>query len=265
LEVTLAIVAIVAVVVLTIVTFGVGAALLAVAIGIVAGGVVGGLAAAQKGGDWKDIATGALVGGAVGGWAAFGSLYAGGAVAGLIGQQGTLFGAIVAGGVNGAINGTAMGFAAGYAGGLGTPDEVWTRMWQGALVGFVAGAVIGGVAHTISPPTKSLPNSVRDAYRVPEQAPAPTPQGPTGASQPPWATTPPPTTELGAAEKVGSGLAGKGASAAGGWVAKVLLTTPATKIALQVLVVDAAAGAWDLGYVRWILEKIGKVETSGST
>jgi hypothetical protein len=31
-----------------------------------------------------------------------------------------------------------------------------------------------------------------------------------------------------------------------------------------VLVVDAAAGAWDLGYVPWILEKIGVVKTSGS-
>ena len=260
-EIALAVVAIVAVVALTIVTFGVGAALLAVAIGIVAGGVVGGLAAAQKGGDFEDIVTGALVGAAVGGWAAFGSLYAGGAVAGLIGQQGTLAGAIVAGGVNGAINGAAMGFAAGYAGGLGTLDEVWSKMWQGALVGLVAGAAIGGLAHAISPPTKSLPGTVRDAYRVnPAEAPPPAQPPPGGGAAPGPLVAPERVTELGAAGQVGGGLVSKGAGAAGTWVGKTLLTTAATRLAVQVLVVDAAAGAWDLGYVPWILDKIGVVE-----
>lgn len=260
-EIALAVVAIVAVVAITIVTFGVGAALLAVAIGIVAGGVVGGLAAAQKGGDFEDIVTGALVGAAVGGWAAFGSLYAGGAVAGLIGQQGTLVGAIVAGGVNGTINGAAMGFAAGYAGGLGSLDEVWSKMWQGALVGFVAGATIGGLAHAISPPTKSLPGTVRDAYRVdPSEVPPPAQPSPGGGAPPGPLVAPERVSELGAVQQVGTGLVGKGAGAAGTWVGKTLLTTAATRIAVQVLVVDAAAGAWDLGYVPWILEKIGVVE-----
>ena len=133
-------------------------------------------------------------------------------------------------------------------------------MWQGALVGLVAGAVIGGVAYAVSPPTKSLPSTVRDAYRSPGEVPPPAQPVPAGGAPPGPLTAPEQVTELQAAGQVGGGLLSKGAGAAGTWVGKVLLTTPATSIAIQVLVVDAAAGAWDLGYVPWILEKIGVVE-----
>jgi hypothetical protein len=134
-------------------------------------------------------------------------------------------------------------------------------MWQGALVGFVSGAVIGGLAHAISPPSKSLPGTVRDAYRTnPAEAPPPAQPPPGGGAPPGPLVEPERVTELGAAGQVGGGLVSKGAGAAGTWVGKTLLTTAATRIAVQVLVVDAAAGAWDLVYVPWILEKIGVVK-----
>ena len=90
------------------------------------GGVVGGLAAAQKGGGTEDIFEGVLVGAAVGGWAAFVSVVGGGAGAGVAraARQSGFWGAVIAGAVNGAISGAAMGFAAGYAGGKGSLDDV---------------------------------------------------------------------------------------------------------------------------------------------
>ncbi len=201
--------------------------------------------------------TGALVGAAVGGWAAFGSLYAGGAVAGLIGQQGTLVGAIVAGDVNGAINGAAMGFAAG------TP-EAWAPSTK-------CGPRCGREPWSAS--SRARPSADWPTRSVPPRSPCPGPCGmPTGlrlrshlptvtrrGSPPGPADDSAPRGHRARGGRSGRhGPAGKGAGAAGSWVGKVLLTTPAT---------HRRPGPrrrrrrrrWDLGYVPWILEKIGVV------
>jgi RHS repeat-associated protein len=141
LEALVAVVAIVALAVVAVATLGVGLALLGVGLAMVAGGVVGGLAAAKKGGNFGDILTGALVGAAVGGWAAFGALYAGGALASGLGIGGQ-WGTILAGSVNGAVNGTATGFSAGFAGGKGSLDEILNQMWAGALAGAMTGSLL---------------------------------------------------------------------------------------------------------------------------
>ena len=134
---------------------------------------------------------------------------------------------------------------------------------EGYLDGLVTGAVIGGVAHAISPPTDSLGKTFTDAYKTPQQAPPPA-QAPGGGSQPPWGPPPPTTSGLEAGQQVGMGLAGKGAAAVGGWGFRAFLTSELTRQAAQVLIVDSAAGAWDLGYVPWILHKIGEVKVSGT-
>ncbi len=141
LEAFVAVVAIVALAVVAVATLGVGLALLGVGLAMVAGGVVGGLAAAKKGGNFGDILTGALVGAAVGGWAAFGALYAGGALASGLGVGGQ-WGTILAGSVNGAVNGAATGFSAGFAGGRGSLDEILSQMWVGALAGAMTGSLL---------------------------------------------------------------------------------------------------------------------------
>jgi len=126
-------VAIVAVVVLTIVTFG-AAALIAVGIGMVIGGVVGGIAAYQAGGD---VLLGVLVGMAVGGAAAFAGAGIGAGIAALIGNG--LAATLIAGTLSGAVGGAAMGFTAGFAGGAGNAQTIFDRMWRGALVGAITG------------------------------------------------------------------------------------------------------------------------------
>ncbi len=146
------IVAIIALVALTIVTvgaFAAGAAALgtAIIVGVVAGGVVGGITAARsKNHDGWDIVGGILVGMAVGGWAAYGGGLAYAAIAKAM-TVGILSGA-VAGGVSGTINGAAMGFAAGFA----AQDEITTvllRMAEGALLGLVSGAALGALTGAV--------------------------------------------------------------------------------------------------------------------
>jgi hypothetical protein len=203
------------------------------------------LAAAKNGGDLGDILTGILVGAAVGGWAAFASVYAGAAVAAKLGVHGVLEG-LIAGGVNGAINGAAMGFAAGFAGGKNNGlMDVLSKVLQGALVGLVTGAALGALSAAIKPPTQSIQEGARNevnAWSHPT-----TPQAPSGnaglaselgrgaASAP----GPMPLSELGTRElgRIG-GIVGPHAAYAGAQVAGIL--------AVQVFVVDAASGAWDL-------------------
>lgn len=131
-------VAVVAVVVLSVVTFG-AAGIIAVGIGMAIGGVVGGIAAGNAGGD---ILLGVLVGMAVGGAAAFAGLGIGAGMSALFGAN-SFLATVLTGTLSGAVNGAAMGFAAGFAGGQGTAGEIWEKMWQGALVGAIFGLVSG--------------------------------------------------------------------------------------------------------------------------
>ncbi|XP_039508020.1 GTPase IMAP family member 8-like [Pimephales promelas] len=126
----------------------------AVAVGIVAGGVAGGLLAnAYFGGAVAKIAVcgaGAIIGGAGGGGGASGTVAGavGGAVAGaatvgavggaVAGALGGVVGGIVSGAVGGIASGTAIGTAAGAVGGVVGGTVV------GAVAGAVGGAAVGG-------------------------------------------------------------------------------------------------------------------------
>lgn len=258
----LAVIAIAALVVVSIVTFGATTPLLVVGIGLVAGGIIGGVAAAQAGGSFGDIFLGILVGAAVGGWAAFGALYAGGAVASALGIKGTLTGAIVGGAINGAINGAAMGFAAGFAGGKTTFDKLMENVAMGALVGAIVGGALGALSYSItsSPAPKE---SVWEQTKQQLQSPAPgaggaPPSIPSGAPQPPPTVINDPVQ---AAETVGEKLVMKAAAPAGNALLRYALTSPFAT-ALITLVIDSAAGVWDLGYGKQLLQKIGVISYS---
>ncbi|MFI5495924.1 toxin TcdB middle/N-terminal domain-containing protein [Actinoplanes sp. NPDC051859] len=142
-QIALAILAVVAVVVLTVVTFGVGLIGLGAMIGVfaamAAGAVVGGIAAAQAGGD---IALGILLGAALAGAAALGGALAGAGFAAAFGAK-ALITHLLAGAVSGLLLGAATGFAAGWAGGQGSAGDIWERTWQSALAGLVTGLVFG--------------------------------------------------------------------------------------------------------------------------
>lgn len=127
-------VVVVALLVLSIVTFGATAALAGVIIGMVIGGVVGGIAAAQAGGD---ILLGVLVGMAIGGAAAFAGAGIGAGFAAAFGKG--LVATLAAGTLSGAVSGAAMGFVAGWAGGAGDWPTIFDRMWKGALIGAITG------------------------------------------------------------------------------------------------------------------------------
>lgn len=260
----LAVIAIVALVVVSILTFGATTPLLIVAIGVVAGGVIGGIAAAQAKGDIGDIILGVLVGAAVGGWAAFASVFAGGAVASALGIKGSLAGAIVAGAVNGAINGAAMGFAAGFAGGKTTLDELLKKVALGALVGAVVGGALGGVSYSFahSPaPTESLGQQIQRAATQPAPIPDPGAAGsvPSGIpAQPPVEINDP----LQAAQTVGGQYAAHVASPIAEAAARYAFTSPFAS-AISTLLVDGSAGVFDLGVGLIILQKIGVVKIGG--
>jgi hypothetical protein len=66
-----------------------------------------------------------------------------------------------------------------------------------------------------------------------------------------------------AATTVGSALAGKAGGAAGEWLARTVLSSPPLALFAGTVSVDLAAGAWDLGYVPYILNKIGVVKGGG--
>ncbi|MEV8508836.1 toxin TcdB middle/N-terminal domain-containing protein [Actinoplanes sp. NPDC051475] len=142
-QIALAILAVVAVVVLTVVTFGVGLIGLGAMIGVfaamAAGAVVGGIAAAQAGGD---IALGILLGAALAGAAALGGALAGAGFAAAFGAK-ALVTHLLAGAVSGLLLGAATGFAAGWAGGQGSAGDIWEKTWKSALAGFATGLVFG--------------------------------------------------------------------------------------------------------------------------
>jgi hypothetical protein len=134
----------VALVALTIVTWGAATPLAAgVIIGVVSGGIVGGVTAArQKGSDGWDVVAGIVVGAAVGGWSAYVGSAAYGAIVKGLGQG--IFQGAVAGGVSGVINGASMGLAAAFA---GKSDLVKTLelMAGGAALGLIFGAALGAL------------------------------------------------------------------------------------------------------------------------
>jgi len=216
--------------------------IVAVGVGIVAGGIVGGLAAYKAGGDAGDILLGALVGGAVCGWAALGAYEAGGAIGGALGGASKLIADVVAGAVAGTINGAAMGFAAGFAGGRGTLDQTLSDIALGALIGAVVGGALGGAQYALttgSPPTPPSTN--------PNAAP-PGPQPDPSAS----IQNPPP----GTTNSLPSALA----KAASPWLsyygqitARAILASPFAAAA-ETLVVDSSSGILDLGYGPQILQ-----------
>jgi RHS repeat-associated protein len=256
----LAVVAIVALVVLSVVTFGATTPLLVVGIGLVAGGIVGGVAAAQAGGTTGDIVLGVLVGAAVGGWASFAAVCGAGAAGNALGINNTLLGAVTAGAVNGAINGAAIGFAAGFAGGRTTLDTILEKVAVGALVGAVVGGALGGLSYTWSnspPPSESAGQQALKAMQPPAAAPSPANALPSNIP-----TAPPTeinnfgqalaTTTQGTATKVLSPLAEAGA--------RYMLTSPFATAA-TVLVVDSSAGVTDLGYAMQILYQIGVIKS----
>jgi hypothetical protein len=227
------------------------------------GGVVGGLAANAKHGNTDDIITGVLVGAAVGGWAAFFSLFAGAAVAGAAHLSAGSFGfAVVAGAVNGTINGAAIGFASGFAGGKGSLDDILTKVWQGALAGAITGAVIGGLSNIIKP--QSWDQTLKDTADAlkPQPGPAAAAGSGTGLS-PNFPPTAPPsyTNDFGTAlSTVGTKLGTQGGGPIATFAAETFVAGPLAPLA-GILAVDVVAGAWDLGYVPWILQQVGVVKS----
>jgi RHS repeat-associated protein len=263
----LAVVAIVALTVVSILTFGATTPLLVVAIGLVAGGVVGGIAASQAGGDFGDILLGVLVGAAVGGWAAFASVFAGGAVASALGIKGTLLGAIAAGAINGAINGAAIGFAAGFAGGNTTLDSLLAKVALGALVGAIVGGALGGISYSFSTspgPSQSLSQQVQQAATQP-QPQIPGWSGSGYAANVPAGATPAPTVisdPTQAIESVGGKLAVQALTPVAEAAARAALISPFAS-AITIFVVDGATSTVELGVATWILQQIGVVTVSG--
>jgi RHS repeat-associated protein len=246
------VVAIVALVALTIVTFGgstplnVGFAI-GIGLGVVAGGVVGGVSAARAKGDAGDIITGILVGAAVGGWGAFISAGIGGAVLGKLGSG--IVGSTVAGGLGGAVNGTAMGFAAGF-GAKSEAATILTLMWQSALAGLVTGAALGALTGAVNSGDIKKPDLGAEydkklsEFSRPEagaKAPAPDMSGtnPDVGSRAAALSPANPTSPSAAASKVGSWVA-KPALGAGEYYAGEL----GKMLPVQVLAADLAGGAW---------------------
>ena len=256
----LAVVAIVALVALSVVTFGATTPLLIVGIGLVAGGIVGGIAASQAGGSAGDILLGVLVGAAVGGWASFATIYAGGAVATALGIKGTLLGAVTAGAVNGAINGAAIGFAAGFAGGHTTLDNILEKVAVGTLVGAIVGGALGGLSYSWSnspAPAQSPGQQALKAWQPPAAVPSPANAIPSGVpAMPPTEINNFGQAGLTTLQGVGTKVASPLLEAA----ARYMLTSPFAA-AVIVLVVDSSAGVTDLGYALQILKQIGVIKS----
>ena len=213
---------------------------LGVAIGIgiaaAAGGTIGGLAAASKGGNLWDILTGVLVGAAVGGWAAYASFTAGAAFANAVGiSESPFWGAVVAGSVNGAINGAGTGFTAGYAGGLGSFGDVMKGLFAGALVGAVTGSILGSL--TAAPAQPKSADTLLDPLRqAGEKLQSTNPLDWISAINTTYQN------EISALKDY----------------ALSQITPYVTNPALQPIIVDTVVGAWSLGEGRGLIEDVGK-------
>jgi RHS repeat-associated protein len=116
--------------------------LVATAIGVAGGAIIGGIAAYQAHGS---IAEGVLFGGLIGGVSAFAGAYLSAGVFGLMGgaAHAGLLGSAVAGAIQGAIAGAGTGAAVGFAGGKGSVGGVFEHMLMGFVTGAVTGALLG--------------------------------------------------------------------------------------------------------------------------
>lgn len=142
-------------------TVTLGSLFVSAAVGVAAGAVIGGIAAAQAGGDiWKGI----LFGGFVGGVAGFASGALGYAVASGMSAL-TFWGSVAIGAVEGAVIGAGTGAAVGFAGGKGTVESVLKHMLAGFITGAVVGAALGAVSGLISEtPNAALKVGTFDKY-----------------------------------------------------------------------------------------------------
>ena len=143
-------------------TVTLGGLFVSAAIGVAAGAVIGGIAAAQAGGDiWKGI----LFGGVVGGIAGFASGALGLAVASGMSSL-TFWGSVAIGAVEGAVIGAGTGAAVGFAGGKGNAESVFKHMLAGFITGAVIGAALGAVSGIISGegPNAALKVGTLDKY-----------------------------------------------------------------------------------------------------
>jgi hypothetical protein len=115
----------------------------------------------------------------------------------------------------------------------------------------------------IKPPSDSLSKTVDDALKP--QAPTGAPASPGGGpinSFPP-AAPPSYTNDVGTAlTTVGKGAAAQVGGPIAMYGAQLALSGPLAPLA-GVLAVDLVAGAWDLGYVPWMLQQIGTVKAGG--
>ncbi len=143
-------------------TVTLGGLFVSAAVGVAAGAVIGGIAAAQAGGDiWKGI----LFGGIVGGIAGFASGALGLAVASGMSSL-TFLGSVAIGAVEGAVIGAGTGAAVGFAGGKGNAESIFKHMLAGFITGAVVGAALGAVSGIISGegPNAALKIGTLDKY-----------------------------------------------------------------------------------------------------
>ena len=63
-----------------------------------------------------------------------------------------------------------------------------------------------------------------------------------------------------AAQSVGTQALGRGAAIVAAHTAPYVIASAVG----QTVIIDVAAGAWDLGYVPWILNKLGVIKGSGT-
>ena len=145
-HVVVAAVAVVAVIALTIVTFGAGLIGLGAMIGVfaamAAGAAVGGIAAAQAGGNAESILLGIFVGAAMAGAAALGGALIGVGLGAAFGTS-SFLAHVLGGAASGLLLGATTGFASGFAGGAGSAGDIWEKTWQSALIGMAIGVVSG--------------------------------------------------------------------------------------------------------------------------
>src|SRR5262249_44623272 len=148
----------------------------------------------------------------------------------------------------------------------GSLDEVLTKLWQGAVFGAVTGAVIGGLAAGVTKPPGTFlgaqAKGLRPQAPTPPPPRAPLPPPPAPPSPPPLAPPPDPTR----AGAVAKGLAGQAVGAGleyGAQAGLASISGTALVFGVETLASDLVAGAWDLGYIPWILQQIGGVNAKG--
>jgi len=259
--------AVVALVVLAVVTLGAATPLsvglgVAIIAGVVAGGVIGGVSAGLAGGSFGDVLLGVLVGMAVGGWAAFG----GAAIVGALGINAAAgwTSALAAGAIEGTVNGAAMGFASAFAGGNTTLDKLLEQTAIGALVGAVVGGALGVASYAITQGPPADPMQQLQKWGQANVPPAPSgPDVPSSVPQPP----PGSVNDFGqAAQSVFTKAAGQLGLPLGLRGAQLALASP-FQAAITTLVTDAASGLWTMGYLPKLIEQglkqIGPVNASG--